>query len=539
MMLQKTKTLLILLTLIPIFSWSQVSENDSLILVEIYNVTDGPNWTRQTNWLQGPVGDWDGITVANGRVSKISFTGAGLTGTIPNSIFQLDALESFSAQEGRATLQLTAANLSGWPNIEILSLIGIQINNTLDVFCGASSLIQLSVTSKNLTGSIPSCLSNLALTRFSIGVQPDLTPGPIPDFLGQMPTLQSISLSGTNRTGTIPNSICNLDKLRFLTLSNNDLTGEVPSCLNQFGVYNQLFLDGNNFTGEFPFEVIDNSMAILTLNDNNFVGDLSDLPSSNMGRLDIQNNSFTGTLDGSKFNHPAVNQILANNNKIDKVINFENLNFWGKIRRLEVQDNLLTFQDLEVINGDSITSYRYSPQSKLGTEENITLAKGSNYTLTCDAGGSETTYQWYKDNVAINGATTTTFSITDGQFVDGGIYFCEAKNIFAPDLTIESNPVTLRFGTVSTQDFKTQGWTISPNPAIQFIQIDFGQKIPQDIQQIRLVNTSGLNFPIPITSIFNGSIRFPISDISSGVYTLLIEDKNQLYAHRIVILAKP
>ena len=44
---------------------------DSLVLVQMFNNTDGSNWNNNTNWLNGPVFTWAGIE-ANGRVKKIN-----------------------------------------------------------------------------------------------------------------------------------------------------------------------------------------------------------------------------------------------------------------------------------------------------------------------------------------------------------------------------------------------------------------------------------------------------------------------------------
>ena len=42
---------------------AQVTTQDSLALVALYNSTGGPNWTNNTNWLNGPVSTWPGVTV--------------------------------------------------------------------------------------------------------------------------------------------------------------------------------------------------------------------------------------------------------------------------------------------------------------------------------------------------------------------------------------------------------------------------------------------------------------------------------------------
>ena len=41
---------------------------DSLALVALYNSTDGPNWTDNSNWLSGTVDSWYGVNLC--RVLK-------------------------------------------------------------------------------------------------------------------------------------------------------------------------------------------------------------------------------------------------------------------------------------------------------------------------------------------------------------------------------------------------------------------------------------------------------------------------------------
>ena len=38
------------------------AENDRAALVALYNATDGPNWSHNTNWLSDlPISKWDGV----------------------------------------------------------------------------------------------------------------------------------------------------------------------------------------------------------------------------------------------------------------------------------------------------------------------------------------------------------------------------------------------------------------------------------------------------------------------------------------------
>jgi len=75
-------------------------------LISIYEALDGPNWSRQTNWLsEEEIHTWDGVTTDDGgRVIGLDFGGNGLKGEIPVELAQLEHL---------VTIYLSDNELSG------------------------------------------------------------------------------------------------------------------------------------------------------------------------------------------------------------------------------------------------------------------------------------------------------------------------------------------------------------------------------------------------------------------------------------------
>ena len=55
------------------------NEADSLALVAFYHGTTGQRWINNTNWLTGPVDTWYGVTVADGRVTRLELGANGLS----------------------------------------------------------------------------------------------------------------------------------------------------------------------------------------------------------------------------------------------------------------------------------------------------------------------------------------------------------------------------------------------------------------------------------------------------------------------------
>ncbi len=68
---------------------------DSLALVALYRSTDGDNWTKDDNWLIGPLDTWYGVTLKQGTVSSLRLGKNGLSGELPIEINSLKEIHSF------------------------------------------------------------------------------------------------------------------------------------------------------------------------------------------------------------------------------------------------------------------------------------------------------------------------------------------------------------------------------------------------------------------------------------------------------------
>jgi Leucine-rich repeat (LRR) protein len=75
---------------------AQVSAQDSMALVDLYNSTNGPGWINHTNWLTTkPVTTWFGIGTSNNdsiHVNSVILPNNNLFGTIPASLGNLDGV---------------------------------------------------------------------------------------------------------------------------------------------------------------------------------------------------------------------------------------------------------------------------------------------------------------------------------------------------------------------------------------------------------------------------------------------------------------
>lgn len=166
------------------FSCENVTEiplSECEALVDLYNSTNGDDWSMNTNWLvTNTPSNWYGITLEEGHVGYILLINNNLSGSIPPELGKL----------------------------------GIKLQ-TLDL------------SFNQLSGSIPPELGNLVNLRFLYLSVNELS-GTIPTELGNLENLHFLYLLGNDLSGTIPIELGNLENLKELNLSFNKLTGLIP-----------------------------------------------------------------------------------------------------------------------------------------------------------------------------------------------------------------------------------------------------------------------------------------------------------------------
>ena len=112
-------------------------------------------------------------------------------------------------------------------NCRHLEFLNIQMNSFTGIisdFTGnlSTDLVMLAADSNNLSGSIPSTISNLT-------------------------GLSLLSLSGNQISGMIPDSIVLLENLQVLDLAMNSMFGPIPTIIGTLRRMFALFLGHNNF----------------------------------------------------------------------------------------------------------------------------------------------------------------------------------------------------------------------------------------------------------------------------------------------------
>ena len=120
-----------------------------------------------------------------------------------------------------STYGINWTNKTGWSGVA-----GTECD-WYGVTCTGGDLTELSLSSNNLVGTIPSGLGNLTtLTALQLGS--NSLSGSIPTELGNLTTLEYLSFYDNSLTGTIPVELGNLTNLTYFSLTSNQLSGSIP-----------------------------------------------------------------------------------------------------------------------------------------------------------------------------------------------------------------------------------------------------------------------------------------------------------------------
>ncbi|KAL2608686.1 hypothetical protein R1flu_027259 [Riccia fluitans] len=367
-------------------------EDDRCILLQFKNGLKNQGGESLQSWnnLSTSV-SWSGVTWRTREddymyAEKVQLRGFGLDGDIfpllHKGLLQLSELDvsnnslsgslpsTLKISAGLRALNLSRNSLEGLIPIDVQSQLPGNISSqvvtepavileSLDLsynklwgeipesFVGALPGLQvLDLSGNNLTGYIPSefgQLSNLTTLR----LHDSYLNGSIPQSLSSCLELVELMLGGNNISGTIPLEIFStLPKLENLDLSFNNFTGELHVPVKEQGFKNlrRLVLSGNHLNGSVP-EALGSlgNLEVLELKGNNFSGQLPTSLSrlSRLTSLNLQKNSLTGPIPAELGQLSNLASLRLGNNKLSGEIP-PSLGNCSKLRSLFLYQNHFT-----------------------------------------------------------------------------------------------------------------------------------------------------------------------------------------------------
>ena len=239
-------------------------DNDLQVLRDLYNNTGGANWIFPANAVyQDLLDDSQFKTVPN----------AGVAWDInaPNAKNKMGEWHGVvTNQFGCVTDLILWTGPYNVDNPFNFAPLGIGVTGTLPESIGQlCALERLMIPHNNLTGPIPSSIDDLCSLEVLLLHNNDMS-GPLPSQIGNLNNLLHIGLHFNEFSGPLPPSITNLTQLVVLHLRNNSLSGAIPSTIGNLGNILLMDLARNCFSGTVPASIT--TVGSTSLNGGVFLG---------------------------------------------------------------------------------------------------------------------------------------------------------------------------------------------------------------------------------------------------------------------------
>lgn len=242
-------------------------QSDSLALLPLFGAASDK-----------PMEQWSGVTVTDGRVTRLNLSNASLTGTIPESLGSLSGLKSLDMSNNSlsGTIPESLGSLS---ELEFLDLSNNSLSGSAPRMDALTGLITLDL-SRNALTALPALPASAGLEYLAF--RENQLNGILPN-LSAFADLRYLDASHNGFSGNIPASWSSLTKMKILYLHENSLDGNIPSFLAAFAGAEELALDNNNLAGNIP----------------EGLGNLK-----NLKKLYLSQNLLTGSVPASLLNNP-------------------------------------------------------------------------------------------------------------------------------------------------------------------------------------------------------------------------------------------
>ncbi|CAL9005604.1 unnamed protein product [Prunus brigantina] len=198
------------------------------------------------------------------------------------------------------------------------------LSTTLYKTNSSTSLAYVRLSDNHLTSSIFLWLSNYSTSLVSLDLSYNNLSGFIPDFFGNMSSLENLYLSDNQIEGANPNSFARLCNLRELWLQRNHLSGQL-----------------SKFVQLLP-RCAQNSLGDLDLSENVLKGSLNNLTSfSSLGFLNLSSNQLSGKIPESIGQMSQLEEIDFSKNSLKGVVSETHFSKLSNLYYLDLSYNSL------------------------------------------------------------------------------------------------------------------------------------------------------------------------------------------------------
>jgi len=218
-------------------------------LIDFYNATNGPSWTKTWDITTDPCSDgWFGVVCQEPHVNTLTLQMNNLSGTIPSSISNLGFLQFLYLSKNAIAGTIPESMGDMKPLLQIGLDENAMVGEIPNSFAGLTNLQHLFLQNNRFNGSLApvSNLTNLVYAYFSN----NKFSGEIPEAMGNLYLLQQIGLDSNDLTGSIPSGFGSKQNfLQSFYCQDNDLTGDFPTALCKVS---SCYANDNEFSCPLP-----------------------------------------------------------------------------------------------------------------------------------------------------------------------------------------------------------------------------------------------------------------------------------------------
>jgi Leucine-rich repeat (LRR) protein len=307
-----------------------IPASERAALIELYNSTNGDNWTNNSGWktppldtdgfaMPGTEGTWYGIFLSGDHVTEVYLAYNQLIGEIPRELENLSNLTDLELRQNQLSGSIPP-ELGKLSDLKFLELGENQLSGSIPPELGnLSNLTDLGLAENQLSGSIPPELGNLSDLKF-LDLDENQISGSIPPALGNLSNLESLDLYENQLSGSIPPELGNLSNLQWeLNLNMNQLSGDIPKELGDLSDLVYLGLYSNQLSGSIPPELGNlSNLEFLLLGSNQLSGNIPP-ELGNLSKLEalvLDSNQLSGSIPSELGELTSLEVLWLNSNQL-------------------------------------------------------------------------------------------------------------------------------------------------------------------------------------------------------------------------------
>jgi hypothetical protein len=164
-------------------------------------------WDCQDDQPLGQICDWSSVKCSSGKVISIDLSYRNISGTLPDSIDELQSLRNLFLDENHFSGTLPSA-LGVLTNLKSLHLSVNSFTGRVPDLSSLSRLTSLYLNHNSFTGPLPSSPTRLDKLLY-LSLNHNNFTGPVPDEYGDlMSHLVALDIAANQLTGALPLALC-------------------------------------------------------------------------------------------------------------------------------------------------------------------------------------------------------------------------------------------------------------------------------------------------------------------------------------------